>query len=83
MSENGDVPRRSVRKAIVSVAKTAKKSAKAVLVTGRTLPKPVEIEPRPTESPTLRSLRKERRRLIDELKHQEMLGQDHPTTKVC
>jgi RNA polymerase-binding protein DksA len=66
---------------VVSVAKTARKSAKAVLVTGRMLPRPVEIEPRPVvDSPALRSLRKERRRLVEELKHQEMLAQDRPTT---
>ena len=68
-------------RSVVSVAKTAKKSAKAVLVTGRMLPRPVEIEPRPViDSPALRSLRKERRRLVEELKHQEMLAQDRPTT---
>ena len=66
---------------VVSVAKRAKKSAKAVLVTGRTMPPPAEIEPRsPIESPILRALRKERRRLIEELKCQEMLAQDRPTT---
>jgi RNA polymerase-binding protein DksA len=64
----------------VTAAKTAKKSAKAVLASGRTLPKPVEIEPRPLESPSLRALRKERRRLIEELSHQETLAQDRPTT---
>jgi DnaK suppressor protein len=80
MPKQADFPKRSVRKVIAHVAKTAKKSAKAVLVTGRTLPKPVEIEPQVIESPTLRSLRKERRRLIDELSHQETLAQDRPTT---
>jgi len=84
MPKNGDSPKKSVPKAIVrgvaSAAKTAKKSARAVLVTGRTLPLPVEIEPRLLDSPVLRALRRERRRLIEELKHQEMLAQDHPTT---
>lgn len=80
MPKQADLPKRSVRKVIANVAKTAKKSAKAVLVTGRTLSKPVEIEPRVVESPALRSLRKERRRLIEELSHQETLAQDRPTT---
>ncbi len=84
MPKNGDLQKKSVPKAIArgvaSVAKTAKKSAKAVLVTGRTLPPPVEIEPRLLDSPALRALRKERRRLIEELKHQEMIAQDRPTT---
>ncbi len=80
MPKHEDLPKRSVRKVIAHVAKTAKKSAKAVLVTGRTLPKPVEIEPQVIEAPALRSLRRERRRLIDELNHQETLAQDHPTT---
>ncbi len=80
MPKQADLPKRSVRKVIANVAKTAKKSAKAVLVTGRTLPQPVEIEPQVVESPALRSLRKERRRLIEELNHQETLAQDRPTT---
>lgn len=85
MPKHEDSQKKSVSRAIAtgvaSVAKTAKKSAKAVLVTGRELPKPVEIEPRPLEeNPALRMLRKERRRLVEELKHQEMLAQDRPTT---
>lgn len=84
MPKNGDFPKKSVPKAIVrgvaSAARTAKKSAKAVLVSGRTLPLPVEIEPRLLDSPALRALRKERRRLTEELKHQELLSQDRPTT---
>ncbi len=80
MVKDDDFSKRSVRKTIVTAARTAKKSAKVVLVTGRTLTKPVEIEPRPMESPALRSLLKERRRLIDELSHQETLAQDRPTT---
>jgi DnaK suppressor protein len=84
MSKNGDSQKKSVAKAIVrgvaSAAKTAKKSAKAVLITERILPPPVELEPRLLDSPALRTLRKERRRLTEELKHQEMLSQDHPTT---
>jgi DnaK suppressor protein len=84
MPKSGGSPQKSVSKTIArgvaSVAKTAKKSAKKVLVTGRTLPPPVELEPRLLDSPALRALRKERRRLNEELKHQEMLAQDHPTT---
>ena len=80
MPKSEDLPKRSVRKVIARVAKTAKKSAKAVLISGRTLPQPVEIEPRLVESPTLRSLRQERARLVEELDHQAMLAQERPTT---
>jgi RNA polymerase-binding protein DksA len=84
MPKKASAQKKSVGKAIVrsvvSAAKTAKKSAKTVLLTGRTLPQPVEIEPRPLDSPVLRALRKERRRLVEELKHQEMLAQERPTT---
>ena len=69
------------RKGIVPrVVATAKKSARVVLGTQRTLPVPVEIEPRPLETPLVRALRKERARLISEIKHQEIVEQDHPTT---
>jgi RNA polymerase-binding protein DksA len=85
MPKNGDLPKKSVPKVIArrveSVATRAKKSAKAVLLTGRTMSPPVEIEPHLlTDSPVLRALRKERRRLVEELKHQEMLAQERPTT---
>ncbi len=85
MSKNDDLRKKPVSKVIAhrvaSVAKRAKKSAKAVLVTGRTIPPPVEIEPHGlADLPALRALRKERRRLIEELKHQEMLAQERPTT---
>ncbi len=81
MPKKDDSPKKSVGKSIVrGVTSVAKKSAKAVLVTGRTLSPPVEIEPRPIDTPVLRALRKERRRLVEELKHQEMLAQDRPTT---
>lgn len=72
---------KSERKGLVPrVVLTAKKSAKVVLGTRRTLPMPVEIEPRPLETPLVRALRKERARLISEIKHQEVVEQDHPTT---
>lgn len=84
MPKNGDLQKKSVPKAIArrveSVAKTARKSARAVLVTGRTMAPPVEIEPRLVDSPVLRALRKERRRLTEELRCQELLAQDRPTT---
>lgn len=85
MPKNNGAEKKSVGKTIVrrvtTVAKNAKKSAKAVLVTGRTLPPPVEIEPRPVEEhPALKMLRRERRRLMEELQRQEMLAQDRPTT---
>ena len=69
------------RKGLVRrVVSKARKSAKQVLVTERTLPMPVEIEPRPLSSPVLRALKKERARLLSELKHQDVVEQDHPTT---
>ena len=72
---------KSERKGLVPrVVLTAKKSAKVVLGTRRTLPMPVEIEPRPLDTPVVRALKKERARLISELKHQEVVEQDHPTT---
>jgi DnaK suppressor protein len=84
MPRNSDAAKKSVSKAfahgVASAAKKAKGSAKAVLQTGRTLPLPVEIEPRFLDTPTLRALRRERRRLIEELKHQELLAQERPTT---
>jgi RNA polymerase-binding protein DksA len=84
MSKKEGSPKKLARKAIVrrvvAAAKTAKTSAKTVLMTKRTLPPPVEIEPRRINSPILRALEQERQRLLDELKHQEILAQDHPTT---
>jgi RNA polymerase-binding protein DksA len=62
------------------VVATTRKSAKVVLGARRPLPLPVEIEPRPLETPLLRALRKEHARLISEIKHQEIVEQDHPTT---
>ena len=84
MTKKDASPRKSVRKAvarpIVAVAKVAKKSAQAVLLTNRTLPPPVEIEPRSPDSPTLLALKKEQQRVLDEIARQELLVQDHPTT---
>ncbi len=84
MPEKDGSQKKSARKVIVHhvvvAAKTAKKSAKAVLHSNRTLPRAVEIEPRHNDSPALRALMKERHRLLDELKHQEILSQEHPTT---
>jgi DnaK suppressor protein len=84
MPRNEESTKKSVPKAfahrVATVAKSSRKSAKAVLQTGRTLPIPVQIEPRLMDSPSLRALRKERRRLIEELKHQELLAQERPTT---
>ncbi len=66
---------------VVAAAKNAKKSAKAVLVTGRTMTRPVEIEPRAHADVELtRALKRERQRLLEELKKQQVLSQDHPTT---
>jgi RNA polymerase-binding protein DksA len=84
MSKKEGTPKRSARKAIVrgvvAAAKTAKDSARQMLMTGRTLPPPVEIEARPVNLAALNSLQRERERLLDELKHQEIVEQDHPTT---
>lgn len=73
-------PRALVRRVKVA-ARTAQKSARAVLRTQRTMPPPVEIEPRGVaDLVVLRALRKERRRLMEELRHQEMLAQERPAT---
>ncbi len=81
MPKKANPQKRSERKGLVRrVVSKAKKSAKVVLAVSRTLPKPVEIEPRPLESPVLRALKRERARLLGELKHQEIVEQDHPTT---
>jgi DnaK suppressor protein len=84
MAKKEGAPRKSARKAlvsgVVSAAKTAKASAKAVLITGRTLPPPVEIEPVRPNAAALGALHRERQRLLDELKRQEIVEQEHPTT---
>ncbi|MCX7839705.1 MAG: TraR/DksA C4-type zinc finger protein [Anaerolineae bacterium] len=84
MSTNGDVKKKLEPQALMRrvkvAARTAKKSAKAVIATKHTLAPPVEIEPRPVDVLALRALQKERRRLLEELRRQEMLAQDRPTT---
>lgn len=81
MPKKAIAKKKTERKGIVrAVVAHAKKSAKAVLVTHRTMPAPVEIEPRPLDNPTVRGLQRERTRLIEELKHHEMLAQERPTT---
>ncbi len=81
MPKKVNTQKKPERKGIVRrVVSTARKSAKAVLVAKRTLPMPVEIEPRLVDTPMLRALKKERARLLGELKHQEIVEQDHPTT---
>ncbi len=84
MTKKDGVLKPSARKAIAgglsAATHAAKKSAKAVLMTDRTLPPPVEIEPRPFNSSAITALEQERQRLSDELKRQEVLAQDHPTT---
>ncbi len=72
--------RRTVVRGVVAAAKTAKSSAKAMLLTGRTLAPPVEIEPRPINSKPLRMLLVERERLREELAHQKLVEQERPTT---
>jgi len=81
MPKRAKPQKKSERKGLVRrVVSTARKSAKVVLVAKRPLPMPVEIEPRRLDSPMLRALKKERTRLLGELKHQEVVEQDHPTT---
>lgn len=81
MPKRENPKKKSEPKGIVRrVVARARRSAKAVLITHRTMPLPVEIEPRREDSPALRALRKERARLLAEIKHQEVLAQDHPTT---
>jgi hypothetical protein len=70
MTKKDTSAKKSVRKAIarriVAVANIAKESAQAVLITDRTLPPPVEIEPRCLDTPAVRALKKERQRLVDD-----------------
>ncbi len=84
MARKEGTPKRSTKKVIVSgvvaAARSAKSSAKAVLLTGRTLPPPVELEPRIPDMVAMRALERERQRLRDELRHQELVEQEHPTT---
>ncbi|MBI5301387.1 MAG: TraR/DksA C4-type zinc finger protein [Chloroflexi bacterium] len=72
--------RRTIAGHVAVVARKAKKSAKTVLVSETPLPPPVEIEPRPLESPMVRALKRERARLLHDLKHQTLLAQDRPAT---
>ena len=84
MSKTSGSPRKPMHKMVIRrvVAATGavKKSAKAVLMTDRTLPPPVEIEPRLFNDPALHALRKERLRLLDEIKHQELIAQEKSST---
>ncbi len=84
MSKKESLARRSTRKNIARgvavAAKTARASAKAVLLTGRTLPPPVEIEPRSVDSMPVRMLLAERERLCEELARQKLVEQERPTT---
>ncbi len=84
MSKRNSYEKKSEKKnlahRVVSAAKRAKTNAKALLTVKRRLPPPVEIEPRFHDSPALRALRKEEKRLRDEIRKQEIIAQDHPTT---
>ena len=81
MPRKAKLQKRTERKGLVrKVVSKARKSARQVLAARRTMPLPVEIEPRPLSSPVLRALKKERARLLSELKHQDVVEQDHPTT---
>jgi RNA polymerase-binding protein DksA len=81
MPKKENSEKKSESKSVVHrVVSKAKKSAESVLLSERALPKPVEIEPRPLDTPILRALKREKRRLEEEFKHQEMESQDHPTT---
>lgn len=72
--------KRALAQGVARAAKTAKASAKAVLISGRTLPPPVEIEPRSGDLTSLQRLQKERQRLLDELRRQDIIEQEHPTS---
>jgi RNA polymerase-binding transcription factor DksA len=80
MSKKANPQRKSERRGLVQRIVTKANTSKAALQSRRSLPVPVEIEPRPLDSSTLRALKKERVRLMAELKHQEVVEQDHPTT---
>ena len=72
--------KRALAQGVARAARTAKDSAKSVLMTSRTLPPPVELEPRTREPHGLRLLQKERQRLLNELRRQDVIEQEHPTT---
>ena len=72
--------KKSIAHKVVHVARKVKATAKTVLASRRPSPRPVEIEPRRHDSPVLRALHKEVRRLQDEIRKQEMLTQERPTT---
>ncbi|MBI3537161.1 MAG: TraR/DksA C4-type zinc finger protein [Chloroflexi bacterium] len=82
MSKGNSHEKKSARKNfahhVVNAARRAKTNARALL-NNRVLP-PVKIEPRVHDSPALRALHKEEKRLREEIRHQEMIAQDHPTT---
>ncbi len=84
MSKKQSPGRRSTRKALVrgvmAAARTAKSKARAVLITNRTLPKPVEIEPHPTHRAVVSKLLAERERISEELARHKLVEQERPTT---
>ncbi len=84
MPKKQETPKKTARKSlkvqVASVARKAKKSVKAVLAAETPAPPSVEIEPQPLESPEVRALKRERARLLHDLKHQTLLAQDRPST---
>jgi RNA polymerase-binding transcription factor DksA len=64
----------------VTDPETAKGTLRAVSLTSHDLLTPVGSYTRGAQSDALRDLRRERDRLIEELRHQEVVEQDHPTT---
>jgi RNA polymerase-binding protein DksA len=72
--------RKTIARGVAVAAKTARASAKAVLLTNRRLPPPVEIEPRSVDSMPVRMLLAERERLCEELARQEVVEQERPTS---
>ena len=81
MPKKANPKKKSEGKGIVHrVVSKARKSAKVIFAAKRTLPQPVVFQPRLVDTPMLRALKKERARLLAELKHQEVVEQDHPTT---
>ncbi len=71
---------KTIVRRVVVVARPAKRSAKAVLKSEPAQARTILIVPNRLEDPVLRPLRRERHRLMEELKHQETISQDHPTT---
>ncbi len=71
---------KSIAHRVVSATKKVKARARAMLMTPRETPRSLPVLSRGHDSPVARALRKEHKRIEEELRKQEVLAQDHPTT---